>query len=116
MLNQIVDGGVGAEWVVVGPALFALLVGAMALVLVVVALRRAQRAEDIARQVVDDINERLSAIYNASESARRAASYAEESAASSASASSRSAEAARDAVALLTGDHRLPPPNASSGG
>jgi hypothetical protein len=115
MLNQLLNRGVGAEWVVVGPALVALLVGAVALVLVVIALKRAQRAEDIARQIVDDINERVSAIYDASEGARRAASYAEESAASSASASSRSAEAARDAVALLS-QHRLPPPNAESGG
>ncbi len=114
MLNQLLDGGVGAEWAEVGTALVALLVGAVALVLVVVALRRAQRAEDIARQIVDDINERVSVIYDASEGARRAASSAQESAALSASASSRSAEAARDAVALLS-QHRLPPPNAQSG-
>ena len=101
MWNQLPQLGARGEWLALGSSLTALLLSAICCLIAVLALKRASRAEAIARKVVEAVNDRTSDVDDAVANIERvsaAAVHASQASKESAVAASRAAELAKESV------------------
>lgn len=102
MWNQLPQLGARGEWLALGSSVTALLLSAIFCLVAASALKRASRAEAIARKVAKAVNERTSDVDDAVADIKRvstAAVQAAQASKESAAAASRAAELAKESVA-----------------
>jgi ribosomal protein L12E/L44/L45/RPP1/RPP2 len=102
MWNQLPQLGARGEWLSLGASVTALFLSAICCLITAIALKRAARAEAIARKVVEAVNDRTSDLDGAIANIERASAAAVHAAGASkesAAASNRAAELAKESMA-----------------